>query len=227
MKKALFALFCFALTNVLLAETSSFEESGLEVLQAERQHFNKQPPGRASFLLIPESLTDVVGMYDPYDGTYLGDIIINDTTGVNYNLSTPINAIQGPDDNIYLSDQMSDAVFVFDSLGNYIMTYADTSDGLNNVRGIDFRNGHLFVTSGDDYVAEFDGPHSLVGYFIQDGSEPFDILFLDDGRSLLCDIQGSTDNVRLYDTTGTLFYEVFSVSFPEQARSILSSPARS
>lgn len=222
MKKVLVLLCCIAIATALWGEGSRsgsvvMEEQGVEAA-AGSQVFNKQPLGRAPVLLIPESTNDVVGMYDPYDGTYLGDIIIDDTTGINYDLSTPINAVQGPDNNIYLSDQVSDAVFVFDTLGNYLMTYADASDTLNNIRGIDFRNGHLFVTSGDDYVAEFDGPHSLVGYFIQDGSDPFDILFLDDGRSLLCDIQGTTDNVRLYDTTGTLLYEVFSVDFPEQVQ---------
>jgi len=165
-------------------------------------------------LLIPESTNDVVGMYDPFDGTYLGNLIVNSPAL----LSTPINAIPGPDGNIYLSDQVSDAVFVYDTLGVYLYTYADASDGLNNIRGIDFRDGHLFVTSGDDYVREFSGPHTFVRDFIADGSDPFDILFLDDGRSLLCDIQLTTDNVRLYDTSGTLINQIFSVDFPEQVQ---------
>lgn len=197
------------------------EENGLsdEISSSSRKPvYNKRLPSRAEFLLIPESLNDVVGMYDVEDGTYLGDLIIDDTLNPEYDLSTPINAVQGPDDNIYLSDQLSDAVFVFDSLGNFLYTYADTSDGLNNVRGIDFRDGNLFITSGDDYVMEFDGPHSFVGNFIDDGSDPFDILFLDDGRAILCDIYGSSDNVRLYDSSGSLLYEIFSVSFPEQVQ---------
>jgi hypothetical protein len=167
-------------------------------------------------LLIPESGEDVVGMYDPYDGTYLGDLIIEDT--LLFDFSTPINAVPGPDNNIYVSDQLEDAVYVFDTSGAYLYTYADASDGLNNIRGIDFRNGHLFVTSGDDYVREFSAPHTVVRDFIADGSDPFDILFLEDGRSLLCDIQGTTDNVRLYDTSGTFLYQLFPVNFPEQVQ---------
>ncbi|MBA7548525.1 hypothetical protein ES705_40986 [subsurface metagenome] len=137
-------------------------------------------------LLIPESTNDKVCMFNPIDGTYIGDFIIDDTsTTPQYDLQTPINAIQGPDQHIYLSDQIANAVYVFDeATGEYLYTYADTVDGLNNIRGIDFRGDHLFITSGDDYVAEFDGPHSLVRYFIQDGSDPFDILFLDDGTAL-------------------------------------------
>ena len=163
------------------------------------------------FLLIPDSTTDKVGMFNPYDGTYLGDLI--DGTGI---FSTPINAVPGPDGNIYVSDQVADSVTVWDMQGGFLYTYADATDGLNNIRGIDFRGGHLFVTSGDDYVAEFDAPHHRLEDFIADGSDPFDIYFLSDGRSLLADIQGSTDNVRLYNVDGTLAYQLFDVDFPEQ-----------
>lgn len=164
-------------------------------------------------LLIPESLDDVVGMYDPTDGTFLGNLI----NGSGF-LTTPINAIKGPDDNIYLSDQVADAVFVYDTDGAYQYTYADGSDGLNNIRGIDFRNDTLFVTSGDDYVARFAGQHNRIADFIVDGSDPFDIMFLSDGQSLLCNIQGTSDNLRLYDVDGSLISQVFSVDFPEQVQ---------
>ena len=171
------------------------------------------------YLLITDSTSDTVGKYDPYDGTYLGDLI----NGVGL-FSTPVNAIKGPDGNFYVSDQVEDSVFVFDQTGSYLYTYADASDGLNNIRGIDFRGNHLFVTSGDDYVAEFSGPHTRLPNFIQDGSDPFDILFLPDGRSLLADIQGTTDNIRLYDTDGTLLQILFQISFPEQVQTDSVSP---
>jgi len=166
---------------------------------------------RSPVLLIPESIADTVGMYDPHDGTYLGDLIKNSSF-----LGTPINAVFGPDGDIYVSDQTSNAIFVYDPRGGFLYTYADASDGLYNVRGIDFRDGHLFVTSGDDCVAEFDGPHSRLADFINDGSDPFDILFLPDGRALLSDIEGHDDNVRLYNADGTLDREFFKVTFPEQ-----------
>ncbi|HPQ40491.1 MAG TPA: hypothetical protein PLV45_08975, partial [bacterium] len=169
----------------------------------------------APVLLIPESTADSVGMYDPYDGTYLGDFIPNYA-----GFGTPINAVQGPNGNIFVSDQIADAVFEFDSAGVYVQTYADASDGLNNVRGIDFYNGWLYVTSGDDYVAAFSAPHVRETDFINDGSDPFDIYFIDDGSALLSDIQGTTDNVRLYLPDGTLSYEIFSVSFPEQIQKL-------
>jgi hypothetical protein len=155
----------------------------------------------------------MVGMYSPVDGTYLGDLI--DGTGL---FNTPRNAVQGPDGNIYVSDQSNDSVFRFDISGTYIDTFIDASAGVNNIRGIDFRGTHLFVTSGDDYVAEFDDTGTRLADFINDGSDPFDILFLPDGRSLMSDIQGSTDNIRLYNIDGSFNSVIFTVDFPEQVQ---------
>jgi hypothetical protein len=188
--------------------------SALGVNQTTTQRTNQRPAGyEISYLLIPDSTADTVGKYDANDGTYLGDII----NGVG-RFSTPVNAIIGPDGNIYVSDQLADSVFVYDTSGTYLFTYADASDGLDNIRGIDFRGTHLFVTSGNDYVAEFSGPHTRLPDFINDGTDPFDILFLSDGRSLLSDIQGTTDNIRLYDESGVLLQILFQINFPEQVQ---------
>ncbi len=209
----LIALFFILLSPAVTASENYFEEQGLEPAAA-RKVANPATDGMPTqFLIIPDSTNDVVGMYDMYDGTYIGDIITGFT-----GFSTPINAVQGPDGNIYVSDQLNDSINVFDLAGNHLYTYADATDGLNNIRGFDFRDGHLFVTSGDDYVAEFDGPHSRLADFIADGTDPFDILFLDDGRSLMADIQGTTDNVRLYDAAGILIGQIFAVNFPEQVQ---------
>jgi hypothetical protein len=160
-------------------------------------------------LLIPDSDADVVGMYDPNDGTFLGNLI----SGFGL-FSRPLNAIKGPDGNIYVSDQVADAIFVFDANGQYLSTYADESDGLDNIRGIDFRNDTLFVTTIHPYVAAFAGPHNRISDFIT-GSGAFDILFLEDGRSLLSS-HGSTSSIQLYDVDGSYISQLFSVSFPEQ-----------
>lgn len=226
--KGLFAgLILLFLCTLIFVDVGAADEKDPQLMEEEGLEADVNAPAKASthnnvsplvyrsggFLLIPDSTADMVGMYDPFDGTYLGDLI--DGTGL---FSTPINAILGPDGNIYVSDQVADSVFVFDIAGNYLSTYADSTDGLNNIRGIDFRDDHLFVTSGDDYVAEFDGPHSRLPDFINDGSDSFDILFLPDGTSLLADIQGTTDNIRLYNADGTLNKEIFKVSFPEQVQ---------
>ena len=172
-------------------------------------------PGNRSFLLIPDSTAKSVGMYNPSDGTYLGDLIVDPT-----HFSTPINAVKGPDGNIYVSDQVADAVFVYSSAGTYLYTYADSTDGLDNVRGIDFRGTELFIsispTSATKCIARFSGPHVRLPDFIAGGIDPFDILFLTDGRCLVADIAGTTDNVRLYYANGTLQQILFLVNFPEQ-----------
>lgn len=205
---------CILGSIMLVFFTATIIPSTLGGNHLTEQSTNQQPAdAEISFLMIPDSTADTIGKYDANDGTYLGDII----NGVG-RFSTPINAIIGPDGNIYVSDQVEDSVFVYDTSGTYLFTYADTSDGLDNIRGIDFRDTHLFVTSGNDYVAEFSGPHTRLPDFINDGTDPFDILFLSDGRSLLSDIQGSTDNIRLYDASGVLLQILFLINFPEQVQ---------
>ncbi len=203
--------FCRA-TDIAL---QALEEQGIELNIGTSDGNSPQPVILDSLpmqdvLLIPESNADNVGVYDPFDGTFLG-IFITGYSG----FQTPINAVPGPDGNIYVSDQVADAVFVFDRGGNYLYTYADATDGLNNIRGIAFRERNLYVTSGDDYVAEFAGPHDRQTDFINDGSDSFDIFFLPDGRALLSHI-GTGANVRLYSASGTYERPVIAVNFPEQ-----------
>lgn len=170
------------------------------------------------YLLIPESTNDTVGMYDAFDGTYLGDFAA--VPQVFGSSSTPINAVAGPDGHVYVSDQVQDAVFKFAADGTYIGVFAGPDEGLNNIRGIDFAGGKMYVTSGDDYVAAFDlATGDRLPDFINDGSDPFDIFFLPGGRSLVADIAGSTDNVRLYGSDGVLIEELFNINFPEQIQS--------
>ena len=193
----------------------ALEEAGLEISPTANASSNNGtipmidsiPP--EGVLLIPESLDDFVGMYNPYDGTFLGNLI--DGTGL---FSTPIDAIRGPDGNIYVSDQVADAIFVFDTDGAYLSTYADASDGLDNIRGIDFRNDTLFVTTIHTYVARFAGPHNRIADFFS-GAGAFDILFLDDGRSLLTS-HASPNGVQLYDVDGNLISQIVGIDFPEQ-----------
>jgi hypothetical protein len=199
------------------SEYRVLEEQGLEINPVANSsgnngtvpHIDSIPPD--GVLLIPESNADVVGMYDPFDGTFLGNLISGGGL-----FSTPINAIQGPDNNIYVSDQVADAIFVYDTSGTYLYTYADASDGLDNIRGIDFRNDTLFVTTIHTYVARFAGPHNRIADFFS-GAGAFDIMFLEDGRSLLTS-HASPNGVWLYDVDGSFVSSVLAVSFPEQVQ---------
>lgn len=159
-------------------------------------------------LVAGESL----GLFDPFSGDFLGCLCYVGT-------GTPFNAVQGPDNNIYISYQTADAVYMFDTLGTYLGVYADASDGLDNVRGIAFFNNHLFIcvspTTGKA-VKEFSGPHTFVRDFVNyAGLDPFDIHFLPDGRALVADL-GTTDQIALVDTNGSYLRQVISANFPEQ-----------
>jgi len=165
-------------------------------------------------LMILESTGDSVGLYDAYNGNYLRPLCPVPNPGAS---ATPINAIQGPDGNIYVSDQVGDAVFMYDTTGTYLGVYANSADGLDNTRGIAFRGTHLFITNGSpaNVTKEFSGPHTLFRNFINDGSSPFDILFLSDGKALLADMSAS-NRISLYDTNGVFIRSIITTSFPEQ-----------
>lgn len=178
------------------------------------------------YLLIPESDTDTIGMYDPYDGTYLGDFA---TVPLIYGSTrTPINAVLGPDGLVYVSDQVQDAIFRFQLNGTYLDVFADSGDGLDNVRGIAFRaNGNLLVShspSGttNDAVAEF-APDGTRLPDVVTGVDPFDVYVLQDGRLLVSDI-GGTDAVELYTAAGAFVSTVLTIDFPEQTNGDPSAP---
>ena len=76
---------CFVMVMVVVSwgelvtpeRVAALEEQGLEFERvAQRRVSRKVSLGRLDeVLLIPESMADVVGMYDPHDGTYLGDYL--------------------------------------------------------------------------------------------------------------------------------------------------------
>jgi hypothetical protein len=198
------------------------ERAGTEINNNQINTTNDKPVSRHRYdwargVVMSPVGTDSLGIFDPDDGNYLGSLCY---IGAN----TPINAVQGPDNNIYISYQVGDKVEMYDTTGAYLGSYATSANGLDNTRGIDFRNGHLFITNGSSgtKTIEMSGPNTVHRIFIQDGSDPFDIFFLPNGKSLLADIAGSTDNVRIYDTNGTYIRNIFSISFPEQIQKDLA-----
>jgi hypothetical protein len=177
--------------------------------------------GRFNRVLMSPVQGESLGLFDPYNGDFLGCLCYIGT-------GTPINAVQGPDNNIYVSYQTADAVNMYDTSGTFLGVYASSANGLDNVRGVDFRDGHLFITNGSSgtKTIEMSGPNTVHRIFIQDGSDPFDIFFLPNGKSLLADIAGSSDNVRIYDTNGVYLRNIFSISFPEQIQEDLAHDDR-
>lgn len=177
----------------------------------EQNHFVADPVriksllATTGFLVCP--VDNAIGAFDPTDGTYLGDIIVSAL------LDYPNEALQGPDGNIYVVDSFIKSVFVFDLAGNYLYTYADSSDfgSGGGLYGIDFRDENLFIIYSEDFatshVAEFDGPHSRLPDFISLPGIAQDILFLDDGSCLLPD--STSAELLHFDEDGNLLSVVF------------------
>ena len=129
-------------------------------------------------LLIPDWTYDRVLAFDPYDGSYIGVIIPSDGR-----LSSPKCAIPSSRGTIFVSDQIADAVFEYDTEGNYITTIVNqASSGIDNIRGITVYNDYLYVTvfqgSHAETVQRFDlnGGNQMTWTSTQIDS-PFDILF--------------------------------------------------
>lgn len=174
-------------------------------------------PGVA-VLLIPDRGEDAVGMYDIVDGTYLGDFVPPLTGSEPYTFSSANNAVQGPDDRIYVADQITDSIVTFNPDGSFHTIFADQSDGLDNLRGLDFRGTELFVSvspAGGAFVARFDSAGMRLADFVADASDPFDILFLPGGTMMMADI-APIDNVRLYDVGASSFTPLRDIDFPQQ-----------
>jgi hypothetical protein len=204
---------------VTLDEQAAMEERGIEANRTAAIYGRNAVPTEITLLdslpsrdvlLIPNTTSDYVGIYDPYDGTFLGIFV----SGTEYFFTT-VNATQGPDGNIYVSDQIQDAVHMFDRQGNYLGDYANSSDGLDNIRGIEFRDdGHLFICTYAQGILEFSAPHTQVGVFIPTNQSQWDIKFLDDGTALVS--SSGTNNVIHYNADGSPGSTLYYTRFPEQ-----------
>lgn len=173
-----------------------------------------------NLLMIPESNNDAVGLYRAFDGAYVGDLVHPGAP-----LLTPIQAVLGPDDRIYVSDQTGDKVVRFDRHGNYQADFLTATQGINDARGLAFRGQRLFVANGlptpqfPASIVEFDLQGAAQGVYLQDSTanpfEPYDVLFLADGSALVSDVRapGSVRHVPVGGGSSTV---LFSVTFPQQ-----------
>lgn len=172
----------------------------------------------ASFLLFVESTSDrVISL----------DINTGDPINMNYipsdpvNLSTPIQARLTPWGNITISEQVSDGVYQYDTLGAVLGIFAPAGGVnttiLDNVRGHNFRNntGNLVVTVAGggniNSISEFDNQGNFVSQFIASGSgglsSPFDIMF----RTNDVIVSASTSSsLHQYDLNGTYIANLYT-----------------
>ncbi|MEL6351882.1 MAG: hypothetical protein AAFR58_08960 [Cyanobacteria bacterium J06627_28] len=157
-----------------------------------------------SFLMIPDSVSDRILLFDSIDGSLIDDNFIDgsEDTGLGI-FRTPLNAIQ-VNQEIWVSDQVADALFRFDLQGEYLGVVGDAdgdgdTDGLDNIRGIEFINGQIYVAnSGDgndapgdgEVVVVFDPSGNNLGFF--DTGDPYDIRAFN-GELLISDVNRDSD----------------------------------
>ncbi|MEL7330660.1 MAG: histidine phosphatase family protein, partial [Cyanobacteria bacterium J06560_2] len=192
-----------------------------------------------SFLMVPDSVGDRIILFNPVSGLLENDNFIDgsEDTGLGI-FKTPINAIQ-VNDEIWVADQVADALFRFDLNGGYLGVVGDSdgdgdTDGLDNIRGIEFAGGSVYVSnSGDDNDAPGDGEVVVVfnpegenlGFF--DTGDPYDI-FAFNGELLISDINSESDggeDIDRYTLDGinSTFIDTFvesdgetGIDFPQQ-----------
>ncbi|MEM9154824.1 MAG: hypothetical protein AAGB13_07255 [Cyanobacteria bacterium P01_F01_bin.33] len=168
-----------------------------------------------SYLMVPDSVSDRIVLFDARDGALVDDNFIDGSEEGLGIFSTPLNAIQ-VENEIWVSDQVADAIFRFDLGGTYLGIVGDTdadgdTDGLDNIRGIEFADGLIYVSNsgtendapGDgEVVVVFDPAGNNLGFF--DTGDPYDIRAYN-GQLLISDINSNDsggEDIDIYTLAG-------------------------
>ncbi|MCB9087174.1 MAG: T9SS type A sorting domain-containing protein [Calditrichae bacterium] len=178
------------------------------------------------YLMIPESTGDRVMLFD----MATGDVVDLDFVPGGGFVSTPIQAVLGPNNSISVSDQLTDLVVEYDTSGAFIDTLAPAggvnTSILDNMRGHTYHptSNNLLVTvasgANSNAIAEFDLGGNYLGNFIANGSgglnSPWSILFRD---SDVLVTGGSSNTAHRYDYSGTYIadFTTTTIPFAEQA----------
>ncbi|MCB9914869.1 MAG: hypothetical protein H6828_06920 [Planctomycetes bacterium] len=177
---------------------------------------------QADFLLVPDSSTDKVMLFDAADGS-LVDVAFLDMTLAPAASWSPHEVIEVGDE-LWVADRGDNFVFRFSRDGK---TYLGSlTSGLNNLRGICFTNGSLYVTNSatggggagyGDACLEYAPGGALLNVFPV--GDPFDVIE-NGGELLVADI--ANDNLERYAYDGTwlgTFHDsdgVTGIDFPSQ-----------
>ncbi len=193
-------------------------------------------------LLIPNSSNDTIGLYSSVDGSVINaNFIVDANDAATYDFGTPKEAIQVGNE-IFVSDQLADAIFIFDLGGNYV----DKIDsGLDNVRGLAYEpsNNTVYIANGgnangapEDQIVTIDPTsRSITGSFGfgPPNFSPFDVeTYM--GRLLVSDIDGgslNSEGVDVFELDGTFVSRIVSANttdpdsgpdFPQQISAKIS-----
>ncbi|MEO1131336.1 MAG: hypothetical protein AAFX40_01370 [Cyanobacteria bacterium J06639_1] len=168
-----------------------------------------------NYLMVPDSVSDRILLFDAQDGSLVDDTFIDGSAEGLGIFSTPFNAIQ-VENEIWVSDQVADAIFRFDLSGAYLGVVGDgdgdgDTDGLDNIRGIEFADGLIYVSNsgtnndapGDgEVVVVFDTAGNNLGFF--DTGDPYDIRAYN-GQLLVSDINSDSsggEDIDIYTLDG-------------------------
>ena len=181
------------------------------------------PAHGQQYLMVADSSSATRGVHllDPASGTMVQANFIPGT-GTSYQFSTPKHAMQVGQE-IWVSDQVQDAVFRFDLQGNYIATI---SGGMDNIRGMGLVNGVVYVAndgSGNgappDSLVRFDTSGNALGPLsvASATSSPFDVLEYQ--GDILVSSSSANDDIHRYTLAGVsvgTFHNSTSVNFAQQ-----------
>ncbi len=162
-------------------------------------------------LMIPDWSFDRVMSFDYYTGDLVDTAFVHSNGP---NLQSPKQSLQKSKSRIFVSDQLSDVVQEYDTLGLFVRTYAP-STGVNNaildnIRGIAFRpNGNLLVcnagTTGNSQntVQQFDTGGVFLNTFMSASvNSPFSLLYRQ--SDILLGNSSGTPKIFKYDFNGNL-----------------------
>jgi hypothetical protein len=172
-------------------------------------------------LMVPDSTADKIMLFSAVDGSLVNGSFILDAGGTPFDFNTPKDVIQVGNE-IWVSDQVSDAVFRFDLQGQYLSTI---SGGLDNIRGMELVGNTVYVTNsgtangapGLNAVVKFDTAGNNLGNFVAAAS-PFDVVALN-ATEILVAGSGNNPDVTRHDLAGTLLgtWHNGAINFCEQA----------
>ncbi|MBW7870553.1 MAG: T9SS type A sorting domain-containing protein [Flavobacteriia bacterium] len=136
--------------------------------------------------------------------------------------STP-KGIRQVGNEIWVTDQVKDAIFRYDMDGNYISTI---NGNMDNIKGLDvINNNEVWVTNAGtangasgDAVVRFDTSGNYLGYYLTGGKSSFDILDNKNGEVYISYISGGSP-IERWDYSGNFLGNIVEpnvVSFAEQ-----------
>src|SRR5690606_38753245 len=152
--------------------------------------------------------------FDPQDGSLVDPMFID---GAAAGHATPIEGVM-VEDEIWVSDQLGDALFRYDAEGVFLGL---VEGGMDNIRGIEYVDGVVYVsnsgegggTAAGDAIVMFDADGEPLGSW--PAGDPFDVLSFN-GDLLIANI--ADDRIDLHQRDGE-FIEIFTdpgIAFPEQ-----------